>query len=72
MPNLDAIVKAYDIRGTVPDQLDAEAAYALGVAFVKFTRASAIVSAMPPRPEPSTMAILGAKPFSNGRIASAA
>ncbi|MEN9301180.1 MAG: phosphomannomutase [Actinomycetota bacterium] len=50
MPNLDAIVKAYDIRGTVPDQLDAEAAYALGVAFVKFTGASAIVVAHDMRP----------------------
>ncbi|MEY3341752.1 MAG: hypothetical protein RLZZ269_1663, partial [Actinomycetota bacterium] len=26
---LDAIVKAYDIRGTVPDQLDADVAHAL-------------------------------------------
>ena len=50
MPNLDAIVKAYDIRGTVPDQLDAEAAYALGVAFVKFTGASSIVVAHDMRP----------------------
>ncbi|MEY2765382.1 MAG: hypothetical protein RL552_287, partial [Actinomycetota bacterium] len=22
MPNLDAVVKAYDVRGTVPDQFD--------------------------------------------------
>ena len=27
---LDAIVKAYDVRGTVPDQLNAEVAHALG------------------------------------------
>ena len=40
---LDAIVKAYDIRGTVPDQLDAEVAHALGVAFAAFTRVSHIV-----------------------------
>ena len=33
MSVLDQIVKAYDIRGTVPDQLDAEVAYALGVGF---------------------------------------
>lgn len=50
MPNLDAIVKAYDIRGTVPDQLDASAAYALGVAFARFTEASAIVVAHDMRP----------------------
>ncbi len=50
MPNLDAIVKAYDIRGTVPDQLDASVAYALGVAFAKFTGAPAIVVAHDMRP----------------------
>jgi phosphomannomutase len=50
VPNLDAIVKAYDIRGTVPDQLDASVAYALGVAFVKFTGAQAIVVAHDMRP----------------------
>ena len=33
MSVLDEIVKAYDIRGTVPDQLNAEIAHALGVAF---------------------------------------
>ena len=43
MPDLNAIVKAYDIRGIVPEQLDASAAYAFGVAFAKFTNASAIV-----------------------------
>jgi phosphomannomutase len=50
VPNLDAIVKAYDIRGTVPDQLDATVAYALGVAFAKFTGADAIVVAHDMRP----------------------
>ena len=35
MSVLDEIVKAYDIRGTVPDQLDAEVARALGVAFAR-------------------------------------
>ncbi len=33
MSILDQIVKAYDIRGTVPDQLDADIARAIGVAF---------------------------------------
>ena len=31
--SLDAIVKAYDVRGVVPDQLDEPIAYALGAAF---------------------------------------
>jgi len=47
---LDAIVKAYDIRGTVPDQLDADVAHALGVAFASFTKASHIVVAQDMRP----------------------
>ncbi len=33
---LDAIVKAYDVRGLYPDQLDAEVARALGVGFATF------------------------------------
>ena len=37
MSVLDEIVKAYDIRGTVPDQLDAEIAHALGVGFAAFS-----------------------------------
>ena len=36
MSVLDQIVKAYDIRGTVPDQLDADVAHALGVGFATF------------------------------------
>jgi phosphomannomutase len=32
---LAAIVKAYDVRGTVPDQLDADLAQAMGAAFVR-------------------------------------
>lgn len=47
---LDAIIKAYDIRGTVPDQLDAEVAHALGVAFASFTGAAHIVVAQDMRP----------------------
>ena len=50
MPDLNALVKAYDIRGIVPEQLDASAAYAFGVAFAKFTNASAIVVAHDMRP----------------------
>lgn len=47
---LDTIVKAYDIRGTVPDQIDAEIAYALGVGFARFTRASVTIVARDMRP----------------------
>jgi phosphomannomutase len=36
MSVLDQIVKAYDIRGTVPDQLRTEVAHALGVGFARF------------------------------------
>ncbi len=37
--DLDAIVKAYDVRGLVPDQLDVEVARALGAAFVQVVEA---------------------------------
>ena len=36
MPDLDAIFKAYDIRGTTPDQLDAPLAHRIGAAFARF------------------------------------
>ncbi len=45
MTDLSAIVKAYDIRGVVPDQLDADVARALGAAFARFVRAPRIVTA---------------------------
>ena len=37
------IFKAYDIRGTVPDQLDAEIAYAIGRATARFLAPAALV-----------------------------
>ena len=43
--DLSSIVKAYDVRGVVPDELDPEIARALGVAFVRFTNATRIVTA---------------------------
>jgi phosphomannomutase len=43
--DLSSIVKAYDVRGTVPDQLDADVARALGAAFARFTGADRIVLA---------------------------
>lgn len=35
MRDLDSIIKAYDVRGTVPDQLDADLAHDVGAAFVR-------------------------------------
>jgi len=43
--DLSTIVKAYDVRGTVPDQLDEPTARALGAAFVDVTGAKQIVTA---------------------------
>ena len=50
MSPLDVIVKAYDIRGTVPDQLDATIAHAFGVGFARFVTADRIVIAQDMRP----------------------
>ncbi len=36
---LDAVIKAYDIRGTVPQQLNTELAFAVGAAFVRLLNA---------------------------------
>jgi phosphomannomutase len=38
LSDLSQIVKAYDVRGTVPEQLDASVARALGAAFVEMLR----------------------------------
>jgi phosphomannomutase len=43
--DLSTIVKAYDVRGTVPDQLDEPIARAIGAAFVDVTGAQRIVTA---------------------------
>jgi phosphomannomutase len=43
MSTLDAIVKAYDIRGTVPDQFDVASAHALGVGFARFATSDRIL-----------------------------
>lgn len=47
---LDQIVKAYDIRGTVPDQLNPEVAHALGVAFARFCGARRVLVGRDMRP----------------------
>jgi phosphomannomutase len=44
MPDLSVIVKAYDIRGVVPDQFNADVARALGAAFVTVTGATRLVA----------------------------
>ncbi len=43
--DLSALVKAYDVRGIVPDQLDESIARAIGAAFVDVTGARKIVTA---------------------------
>jgi len=43
--DLSTIIKAYDVRGTVPDQLDEAVARAVGAAFVDVTGAERIVTA---------------------------
>ena len=50
MPSLDTIFKAYDIRGLVPEQLDADLAWKIGAAFAKFTQAPSILVARDMRP----------------------
>ncbi|MGB8651275.1 MAG: phosphomannomutase/phosphoglucomutase [Mycobacteriales bacterium] len=45
MTDLSTIVKAYDVRGVVPDELDADIARALGAAFARFAGAERIVTA---------------------------
>jgi phosphomannomutase len=40
---LDRIVKAYDIRGTTPDEMNDDVAYALGVAFADFVKAPLVL-----------------------------
>jgi phosphomannomutase len=50
MVSLDSIFKAYDVRGTVPDQLDAEIARAIGAAFAAFAKSDRIVMGRDMRP----------------------
>src|SRR3954468_3293216 len=45
MADLSSIIKAYDVRGVVPDQLDADIARALGAAFARFAGSDTIVIA---------------------------
>ena len=40
---LDAVVKAYDIRGLCPEQLDADMCRGLGAAFARFVGTPSVV-----------------------------
>jgi phosphomannomutase len=44
VPSLDAIFKAYDVRGVYPDQLDEGVARSVGNAFVAFTGADRVIA----------------------------
>jgi phosphomannomutase len=48
--HLDKIFKAYDVRGTVPEQFNAEIARAVGVAFADFAGAPTVLVARDMRP----------------------
>src|SRR5688500_12762099 len=50
MGSLDTIFKAYDIRGTVPDQLDADTCRRIGAAFASFAGGPTILIARDMRP----------------------
>jgi phosphomannomutase len=50
LPDLGVIFKAYDIRGTVPDQLNADIARRVGTAFARFTKSPRLVVARDMRP----------------------
>ncbi len=56
MTSLDSIFKAYDIRGVVPDQLDASIARAVGAAFARFTRAQKVLVGRDMRPSGEELA----------------
>jgi len=47
---LDQIFKAYDVRGTVPDQLDAGVCRAIGAAFARFAGSDRVLVARDMRP----------------------
>src|SRR3954467_14979602 len=50
MADFDAIFKAYDVRGLVPDQWDADAARRIGAAFAAFSGTNKILVARDMRP----------------------
>ena len=56
MPDVSAIVKAYDVRGVVPDQLDAEIARLFGAAFAELVGGPAVVIGYDMRPSSPDLA----------------
>ncbi|HEY8114731.1 MAG TPA: phosphomannomutase/phosphoglucomutase [Actinomycetes bacterium] len=56
MPDLSQIVKAYDIRGVVPDQLDTGVAEAVGAAFARVTAAAQVAVGRDMRPSSPELA----------------
>ncbi|MQY16063.1 Phosphomannomutase/phosphoglucomutase [Streptomyces sp. RB5] len=56
MADLSQIVKAYDVRGVYPDQLDEHLAHLFGAAFTEVTGASAIVVGHDMRPSSPDLA----------------
>jgi phosphomannomutase len=66
--NLAAVFKAYDVRGTVPDQIDEELARRVGAAFVRVVEAPAVVVGHDMRP--SSPGLAGA--FAEGAAAAGA
>ena len=54
--NVRAVFKAYDVRGTVPDQVDEELARATGSAFVRVVGATTVVVGHDMRPSSPGMA----------------
>ncbi|MGH8937819.1 MAG: phosphomannomutase/phosphoglucomutase, partial [Actinomycetes bacterium] len=70
MPDLSQIVKAYDVRGVVPDQLDDAVARALGEAFVRVAHASGGTVAVGRDMRPSSARLAAA--FAEGATAQGA
>jgi phosphomannomutase len=56
MAALDTVFKAYDIRGTVPDQLDEDLARAVGYHFARFAGADRVVVGRDMRPSGQALA----------------
>jgi phosphomannomutase len=56
VPNLSSIIKAYDVRGLVPEQLDADIARRIGAAFVQVASADALVVGHDMRPSSPSLA----------------
>jgi phosphomannomutase len=56
VPDVTAIVKAYDIRGTVPDQLDADIARLFGASFAELVGGPTVVIAYDMRPSSPDLA----------------